>query len=85
MHLEIPNVPFAGCAMDCIGPLPATSKGNRHILTFICLLISYLIMVTLKSKMADEVSMAYVMYGSAGLFALSYLCLSRGIVSCIIV
>ena len=33
MHLEIPKVPFTGCAMDCIGPLPATSKGNRHTLT----------------------------------------------------
>ena len=60
MHLEIPEVPFAGCAMDCIGPLPATSKGNRHALTFICLLTSYLIMVPLRSKMADEVSMAYI-------------------------
>ena len=50
MHLEISKVPFAGCAMDCIGPLPATSKGNRHALTFICLLTSYLIMVLLKWK-----------------------------------
>ena len=38
MYLEIPKVPFAGCAMDCIGPLPATSKGNRHVLMFIYLL-----------------------------------------------
>ena len=60
MHLEILKVPFAGCAMDCIGPFPATSKGNRHALMFICLLTSYLIMVPLKSKMADEVSMAYI-------------------------
>ena len=47
MHLEIPKIPFAGCAMDCIGPLPATSKGNRCTLT-------------LKSKTVDEVSMAYI-------------------------
>ena len=60
MHLEIPKVPFAGCAMDCIGLLPAISKGYRHALTFICLLTSYLIMLPLKSKMADEVSMAYI-------------------------
>ena len=60
MHLEIPKVPSAGYAMDCIGPLPATSKGNRQVLTFTCLLTSYLIMVSLKSKMADEVSMAYI-------------------------
>ena len=60
MHLEIQRVPFAGCAMDCIGPLPATSKGNRHALTFICLLPSYLIMVPLKSKTVDEVSMTNI-------------------------
>ena len=60
MHLEIPKVPFAGCAMDCIGPLPVISKGNRHVLTFICLLTSYLIMVPLISKMADEILMAYI-------------------------
>ena len=60
MHLEIPKVSFPGYAMDCIGPLPATSKGNRHTLTFICLLTFYLITVPLKSKMADEVSMACI-------------------------
>ena len=60
MHLEIPKIPFAWCAMDCIGPVPATSKGNRHAITFICLLTSYLIMIPLKSKKSDEVSMAYI-------------------------
>ena len=60
MHLEIPQVLFAGCAMDCIGPLPASSKGHRHALTFICLLTTYLITVALKTKTADEVSMAYI-------------------------
>ena len=60
MHLEIPQVPFASCAMDYIGPLPMSSKGHRHALTFICFLTSYLITVPLKTKMADEVSMAYI-------------------------
>ena len=60
MHLEIPKVPFAGCAMDCIGPLPATSKGNRHAQTFICFLTSYPIMILLKSNMVDEVLMAHI-------------------------
>ena len=46
--------------MDCIDPLPESSKGNRHVLKFICLLTSYLITVPLKSKTADEVSMAYI-------------------------
>ena len=60
MHLEIPQVPFAGCAIDCSWPLPATSKGYRHALTFICLLTSYLITVPLNAKTADEVSMAHL-------------------------
>ena len=60
MHLEIPQVPFAGCTMDCIGPQPATSKGHRYALTFICLLMSYLITVPLKTKTVDEVSMTYM-------------------------
>ena len=60
LHLEIPQVPFAGCMMECIGPLPAMSKGHRHALTFICLLTSYLITVLLKTKTPDEVSMVYM-------------------------
>ena len=40
MHLDIPNVPFAGCSVNTIGMLPATSKGNKFALTFICLLTS---------------------------------------------
>ena len=60
MHLEMPRVPFASCAMDCIRPLPTSSKGHRHVLTFICLLTSYLIIAPLKTKTADEVSMAYI-------------------------
>ena len=50
MHLEIPQVPFPSCAMDCIGQLPTSSIGHRHMLTFNCLLISYLITVPLKKK-----------------------------------
>ena len=60
LHLEILQVLFVGCTMDCIRPLLATSKGNRHALTFICILTSYLITVPLKSKTADEFSMAYI-------------------------
>ena len=60
LHLEIPQVPIEWCTVDCIGPLPATSKGHRHALTFICLLTSYLITVPLKTKTADEVLMVYM-------------------------
>ena len=60
MHLEIPQVPFASWALDSIGQLHATSKGNRFALTYICFLTSYLITVPLETKTADEVSMAYI-------------------------
>ena len=60
MPLEIWQVPFASCAMDSIGQLPTTSKGNRYALTSICLLTSYLITVPLKRKTAVEVLMAYI-------------------------
>ena len=60
MHLEVPQVPFASCAKDCIGPLPTSLIDHRHALTFICLLMSYIITVPLKSKTADKVSMAYI-------------------------
>ena len=60
MHLKIPKVPFAGCAVDTIGLLPTTSKGNKYALTFMCLLTSYLIAVPLKLETAEEVTMAYI-------------------------
>ena len=60
MHLEIPQVPFAGCAVDTIGLLPMTSKGNKYALTFMYLLTSYLITVPLKSKTTEEVTMAFI-------------------------
>ena len=60
IHLEIPQVPFVGCAMDSIGQLPTTSKGNRFTLMFICFLTSYLITVLLKTKTSDEIAMAYI-------------------------
>ena len=60
LHLEISQVLFAGCVMDCIGPLPATLKRLQTCTNFICLLTSYLITVPLRTKMADEVSMVYM-------------------------
>ena len=50
MHLKIPQVPFAGCAVHTTGLIPTTLKGNKYALTFMCLLMSYLIAVPLKSK-----------------------------------
>ena len=60
VHLEIPQVPFTGCAVDTIGLLLTAFKGNKYMLTFMCLLTFYLIAVPLKSKTAEEVTMAYI-------------------------
>ena len=60
MHLKFPQIPFAGCAVDTIGLLPTMSKGNKCAVTFMCLLTSYLIAVLLKSKTAEELTMAYI-------------------------
>ena len=54
MHLEIPQVPFAGCAVDTIGLLPMMSKGNKYALTFTCLLTYYLIAVPLSQKLLKK-------------------------------
>ena len=59
MHLKIPQVPFAVCVVDTIGLLPTTLMGSKYTLTFMCLLMSYLIAVPLKSKTAKEVPMTY--------------------------
>ena len=60
MHLDTPNVPFTGCAVDTIGMLPTTSKGHKFVLTIICLLMSYVITVPLKTKKAEEITMKYL-------------------------
>ena len=49
-----------GGAVDTIGLLPTTLKGNKYALTFMCLLTFYLIAVPLKSKTAKEVTMTYI-------------------------
>ena len=57
MHLKIPQVLFAGCAVDTIVLLPTMSKANKYAFTFMCLLTSYLIAVPLKLKTDEEVTM----------------------------
>ena len=60
MHLRDPKSSFCWMCHGLHWPTTSYLKGNRHVLTFICLLTSYLIMVPLKSKMVDEVSMANI-------------------------
>ena len=38
MHFKFHQVPFTSCAVGTIGLLPTMSKGNKYVLTFMCLL-----------------------------------------------
>ena len=48
-------------AIDTIGHLLVTSKGNRWDLTAICLHISYLFAVPMKERSAENVIQAYLL------------------------
>ena len=51
---------MAMLAIDPIGHLPITSKGNRCVLTAIGLHMSYMLTVTMKEKSAEHVVQAYL-------------------------
>ena len=51
-NLEIPQVPMAVLAIDNIGHLPITSKGNRLALTAICLHTFNVFVILMKEKSA---------------------------------
>ena len=59
-YLPIPNRPFDGISLDCVGPLERSKQGFKWILTCIDLHSSFLIAVPMKSKSADDVIHAYV-------------------------
>ena len=60
LHIEIPKVPFACIAIDTIGRLPTTSKGNRYALTCIDLLTSHVIAVPIPNNAAESVVEEYL-------------------------
>ena len=57
-HLEILQIPVAVLAIDTIGHLLVTSKGKRWALTAICLHTSYVFMISMKEKTAENVVQA---------------------------
>ena len=59
-HLPIPNKPFDGICLDCVGPLERSKQGFKWILTCIDLHSSFLLAVPMKLKSADDVIHAYV-------------------------
>ena len=75
LHLEIPKIPFACIAIDTIGKLSTTTKGNRYALTCINLLTSYIIAVPIPNKAAESVVEAYLS-GILSRTSVSMVCLS---------
>ena len=54
----VPTDKFQSIAIDLIGPLDLTEKGNKYILTCVDYLTRYTITVPLKTKGAKEVAEA---------------------------
>ena len=59
-HLPFPNRPFDSICLDCVGPLERSKQGFKWILTCINLHSSFFIVVSMKSKSADDVIHAYI-------------------------
>ena len=59
-HLPIPNKPFDGICLDCVGPLERSKRGSKWILTGIDLHSSFLLAVPMKWKSADDVIHTYI-------------------------
>ena len=59
-HLPIPQRPFDGICLDCVGSLARSSRGLRWILTCIDLHSSFLLAIPMKSKSADDIIHAYI-------------------------
>ena len=59
-HLPIPNKPFDGICLDCVGPLERSKRGFKWILACIDLHSLFLLAIPMKSKLADDVIHTYV-------------------------
>ena len=53
--------PFASIAYDLVSPIhPSSSKGDSYILTHMCLLMNYPIIIPVPNKSAESVIQAYM-------------------------
>ena len=59
-HLPVPQRPFDGICLDCIGTLERSSRGFMWILTCIDLHSSFLLAVLMKSKSAANIIYLYI-------------------------
>ena len=59
-HLEMPLIPMTVLAIESIGHLPITSKGNRWALKAICLHTSDVFAILMKEKLVENIVQAYL-------------------------
>ena len=59
-HLPIPQRPFDGICLDCVGPLKRSSRGFKWILTCIDPHSSFLLAILMKLKSADDIIHSYI-------------------------
>ena len=61
LHFDVATFPMQFISMDLIGEFhPPTTKGKKYALTVICMLMSYVFCIPLKTETAEEVLQAYV-------------------------
>ena len=53
--IVVPHEPFSKIIIDCVGPLPKTSKGNQYILTAMCPTTRYPIAIPLRNISAKTI------------------------------
>ena len=63
LHMtEIPDRPFDKIAMDLVTDFTESSKGNKHILTIIDLLMGWPEAIPIPNKSADTITKAFITY-----------------------
>ncbi|XP_068232118.1 uncharacterized protein [Palaemon carinicauda] len=53
--IEVPGKPFERLVLDCVGPLPRSSKGNKYLLTIMCSATRFPEAIPLRTVSADKI------------------------------
>lgn len=58
-NTDTPTAAVQKCAVDIVGPLPVTERGNKYVLTFQDTLTKYSAAIPLPNQEATEVAKAF--------------------------
>ena len=76
--MPIPERPFDGICLDCVGPLARSSREFKRILTCIDLHSSFLLAIPMKSKSADDITHIYIESIQPGIGPSRYILMDNG-------